>query len=219
MLDFVALPLKTRGMTRSWLSRSISGGFLIALASLITPEPTARAGVFSIPYFLNPGQSAIGLEPEMQLTPSAGLGANLKYQYGLGSVSNAFATVGSSGGNRRFRIGAGVTFDFIPDVDSQPGMGVALSGLFVDRKDPSRLEFTAIPYIHKAFEGADGIKIDPFVAVPFGVGFANSTAETLWQAVFGAHFIHSENFRTAMELGMNISHMYTYVSGGVIFSF
>lgn len=216
MLDFVAMPLKTEPMNRF---HPMLRAAVVVFAYAAALPLSAQAGVFNIPMFLSPGQSAVGIEPEMQLTPDAGLGANLKYQYGLGSVSNAFATIGTSGGNRRFRIGGAASFDFFPDVDKQPGMGVALSGLFVSRLEPNRLELTTIPYIHKSFEGSDGITIDPFVASPFGIGFANSNYEILWQAVFGAHFKHSEKFRTAMELGMNIRNMYTYVSGGVIFSF
>jgi hypothetical protein len=177
----------------------------------------AYAGVFDIPYFIEPGQTALGIEPELTLTPESGLGANLKSHHGINHFINGIATVGSSGGNRRFRAGGAVVFDFFPDIDSQPGIGLAAQGLYVNRTNGGRLEVTAIPYIHKAFTHEQQI-IDPFFAFPFGYGVRSVGTRNLMQFVGGAHFQINETFRTSLEIGIKVKETHSYVSGGIIFN-
>lgn len=175
------------------------------------------AGVFDIPYFIQPGQTAIGFEPELVLTPTSGLGANLKSHHGINEFINGVVTIGSSGGSRRFRAGGALVFDFFPDVDSQPGIGVATQALYVSRTSGNRLETTAIPYIHKAFTHEQQVS-DPFFAFPVGWGIRTGGTRALMQFVAGAHFQVNETFRTSLEIGIKIKETNSYVSGGIIFT-
>lgn len=177
----------------------------------------ARAGVFDIPHFLEPGSFGVGVEPELNMTPSAGLGFNAKFHQGVSPWMNVQGILGTGGGPKRFRIGANASFDVFPDVDKQPGMGIAAQALYVSLPDTGSLETTAIPYIHKSFPNGGGTAIDPFFSLPIGFDFSGGQYQTIVTAVVGAMFKKNENLSFSGEFGIDIDHANTYVSGGVIF--
>jgi hypothetical protein len=189
-------------------------GILAVLCGLITP---AQAGVFNIPHFVEPGNFALGLEPELFLTPSAGVGFNAKYTQGLNDLMNFQAIIGTGGGPRRFRVGGNVTWDIVPDIEGQPGIGLATQAVYFRVPDAGRLELTGIPYIHKTFPQAGGEAIDPFFAFPIGFAFSDGNYQAISTAVIGALWKKSENFSFSTELGININHAATYFSGGIIY--
>src|SRR5271163_1229903 len=86
----------------------------------------AQAGVVDTPQFVQPGEFALGFEPELTFTDGAGLAGNFRYTQGLTDLNNVNVILGTGGGPRRFRVGGNVTFDFFPDIDKQPGIGVAV---------------------------------------------------------------------------------------------
>ena len=190
---------------------------LIALSSGFW-LPLAQAGVFNIPRFLAPGDSSLGLEPELVFTNGAGLGFNAKYTYGLTELNNVTAIVGTGSGPRRFRFGGNMTFDFIPDVESQPGIGIAVQGVYYKLPVDGRFELTGIPYLHKNFI-TKGNEVDPFLAIPIGMGFSSGTYRVISNVVVGAIFKNPsiEKFRFSLELGINVNHSESYISGGAIF--
>src|SRR5262249_48150156 len=95
-----------------------------SLLTLITTN-AAHAGVFNLYHYVEPEKYAVGFEPELQLTHGAGLGANGKFTVGLNDFLNAGGAVGTGGGGRKFRIGGYAVFDLFPDIEGQPGIGVA----------------------------------------------------------------------------------------------
>ncbi len=176
----------------------------------------AHAGVFALPRFVPQGEHAVGFEPELTLTNGAGLGANLKYTYGATELNNLTAIVGTGGGPRQFRVGSSFSFDFFPDLDSQPGIGVAVQGLYYRLKVNGQFEATLIPYVHKTFVNQEN-EVEPYLSVPFGMGFASGTYKMISNFVIGAIFKNSERLRYVTEVGVAINNAETYVSGGVIF--
>jgi hypothetical protein len=181
----------------------------------------AFAGVFNTPQFVQPGEFALGFEPEITFTNGAGLAGNFRYTQGLTDLNNLNVIVGTGGGPRRFRIGGNFTFDFFPDIDNQPGIGIAVQGLYyrlnIAGMDSGQFELTGIPYIHKAFKAAGGYEIQPFFALPFGIAFNSGNYNGLTQAVIGVLYKQSEHVRFSTELGFNINHTETYLSAGVIY--
>ncbi len=192
--------------------------FAIGFAALALVSNAAEAGVFNIYHFVKPGSSAAGVEPEVNFSNGAGVGFNLKYTYGLNELSNVQAIIGSGTGPRRFRIGGNMTFDFFPDVPGQPGIGLATQLIYYRLPDNGVLEITGIPYIHKAYK-ADDHNIEPFAAVPLGVGFSDGNYFVLAQFVIGTMYHATENLSYVAELGVNINHLESYVSGGAVYYF
>ena len=193
-------------------------GFAVLAMGILEANPS-YAGVFSVYHFVAPGKSAAALEPEVTLSNGAGVAANLKYTYGLNELSNVQAILGTGSGPRRFRIGGNMNFDFFPDVQGQPGMGIAAQALYYRLENNGQLELTGIPYIHKAYPMADGHGIEPFAALPAGIGFSDGTYRGLWQFVVGGMFKMTESFSYVVELGVDISNTESYVSGGIIYYF
>jgi hypothetical protein len=189
-------------------------GLSFGLISLTVP---AQAGVFNIPHFVEPGNFALGLEPELFLTPSAGLGANLKYTQGLNDLMNFQGIVGAGGGPRHFRIGGNITWDFVPDIEGQPGIGLATQALYYRIPDAGRLELTGIPYIHKNFPQGEGEGVDPYFAFPIGFAFTDGEYQAISTAVVGVLWKKSEHLSYTTELGVNINRAATYFSGGITF--
>ncbi len=177
---------------------------------------TAHAGVFNIPHFVPQGEFAVGAEPELILTNGAGIGGNVKYTQGLTSFADAQGFIGTGSGPQKFRVGGSLIFDFFPDVDKQPGIGIATQLGYFRLRDSGQLELTAIPYIHKAFQSGEG-EVDPFLAIPFGWGFQNGQYIPISTLAVGASFKSSEHLSYIAEFGIAINHRESYLSGGIVY--
>ena len=193
-------------------------GFLVLGVLAVLAPQVALAGVFNIPQFVPEGQSAIGLEPEFILSNGAGVGFNAKYSYGVNDFSDAQAIIGTGTGPRNFRVGGNLVCDFFPDIDRQPGIGIAAQGLYVHKNDnSSAFELTGIPYIGKNLDSASGNRVKPFFAMPTGFSFSSGHYVVMSTAVVGGIFQHSEKIRYSMELGVDVNHSESYLSGGMTY--
>lgn len=189
----------------------------LALLALILTEP-ATAGVFNLPKFINPGESALGIEPEVTFTNDGGVAANLRYQYGLTDLNNVTAILGSGTGVRRFRVGGAFTFDFFPDIDKQPGIGIATQGIYYRYKGFGQFDLTLIPYVHKAFYNGEGNQVEPYFALPFGPEFRSGNYTWAAQTVLGAMFRTKDSPMNFLgEVGVSVNKAETYISGGIMF--
>ncbi len=219
MQMFQSRPFSTRRGRSKWVSVSLLGGALLA-------GVTAQAGVFNIPHFVPAGDFGLGLEPELTLTHGAGVAINAKYTQGINDMLNVQGILGTGSGPRRFRVGGNASFEFFPDSQGQPGVGLAAQVLYM--RIPTTLdtssnsdttgvtELTAIPFIHKTFN-AGGKEIDPFLAVPFGLVFDNGSYRSLFTVVIGSGFKATENLWYTMEFGIAVNHTETYFSGGITY--
>jgi hypothetical protein len=181
--------------------------------------PLAEAGVFNMARFVDNGKNAFGIEPEAVLTDGGGLAANLRYTQGISDTNNAFALVGTGTNVRKFRAGAGMTFDFIPDVDTQPGIGVGVQAIYYRyHYDYGRLETSLVPYIHKMFENGKGQTVEPFLALPFGPAFRSGTYDWQTQIAIGAILHQGESpLRFIGEIGVDLNKSESYLSGGLLY--
>lgn len=179
---------------------------------------TAEAGIFNMSRFVDAGNNAFGFEPEAVLTDGGGIAANLRYTQGVTDLNNAFALVGTGTNVRNFRIGGGMTFDFIPDIEGQPGVGVGLQGIYYRYKFGGQLETAVTPYIHKSFENGKGNSIEPFLALPFGPAFRTGDYNWQTQVVIGGIFHRgSSPVRFVGEVGVDVNKSESYLSGGVLY--
>jgi hypothetical protein len=201
-------------LVRSWQLRLLLGWIGVLGAGFWTQS--GHAGVFNLPHFLAPGEFALGVEPELIMKSGASLGVNLRYAQGLTELNNFTGIIGTGGGNRQFRVGGAFTFDFFPDIEKQPGIGVALQGLYVRSPTAGTMEITGIPYIHKNFKTPQ-LEFEPFFSIPTGLALSDGRYETIINLAFGSLFKHNEHFRSVIEFGVPMNNSYTYLSGGFIY--
>jgi hypothetical protein len=155
------------------------------------------------------------VEPEILFSGGANVGANLRYTQGISDGSNLMGLIGTGTGSRGFRAGGAMTFDVFPDTERQPGLGLALQGIFVQLPAAGSFEATVIPYIHKSFSGST--PVEPFVAVPVGLSLSQGTYQSISTLAFGVLFEHNQHFRSVLELGIGMSNTSTYFSGGIVY--
>lgn len=186
----------------------------VVLALVFTSQ--TYAGVFNLPRFIQPKEFALGAEPEFTFGSTAGFATNLRGSYGVSDASNVAVILGAGTGSRLFRVGGAYTFDFFPDTDGQPGIGLALQALYIQLPTTGSMELTAIPYLHKSFRSDYG-SFDPFLALPVGLSLSGGTYQPLVTLALGTQFQHNDHFSSVVELGLGLSNVSTYVSGGVIY--
>ena len=150
------------------------------------------------------------------MTNKAALEVNLRYTHGLTELNNVTAIVGTGSDSRRFRVGGNYTFDIFPDIEKQPGIGIALQALFVRLNTAGSVEFTGIPYIHKALITDQGI-VEPFLAIPVGLTLSSGQYQPITTIVVGSMFEHSVHLRSVVEFGLNVNNAQTYLSGGLAY--
>ncbi len=211
-----------RSVLLTSLARALVGTFLV----FVCFSSQVHAGVFGIPHFVPSGDLSLGLEPEFTLSSGAGVGLNLKVTQGLSDLVNVTGVIGTGSGPRRFRFGGDIAFDFFPDAEGQPGIGLALQGMYYRLKDSSQVEITTVPYVHKAFllanrsqkeEKEEKMEFEPFIAIPFGIGISGGTNPALSSVVLGSLFKSSEKLRFVLEFGIAINNTESYIAGGLIY--
>lgn len=190
------------------------------LILLVSLADVAEAGYFTLPHFLEQGQNSVGFEPEVVFTNSGGVGAAIKYQHGLTEFMNGMLTLGTGTGRRRFRLGADFSFDFVPDVENQPGMGIITGATYYKYDGFGQLEASVGPYIHKIFHNGSGTNtIEPFLALPIGPSFSSGHYHWQTSVVLGSIFAQSDEKRLSFitELSVGVNHGETVLSGGISF--
>lgn len=196
--------------------RSIAVLFL-----LVGPGPMkVSASVFQIPHYLEPGEFLIGVESTVHLVTGSGVSGQVRGGFGLTDSLGAHVLVGHGNGPTEFRAGGGVTWDMVPDIDSQPGIGLSTIFVYAQRRAPSPQRFDAllIPYLHKSF-GSGTDSVDPFISVPFGLSY-DSTGTVFQSFVsFGGAFPISSGWSLIVEMAVAIVESESYVSGGLTYQF
>lgn len=192
--------------------------FATSLVALVLSS-TAQAGVFTTPRFLAPGESSLGIEPEVVLTSGAGVGFTARYTYGLNELMNVIGVIGTGTGPRKFRAGVASTFDFFPDIEGQPGIGLAFSGIYQRLAESGQFELLATPYVHKVFV-TNGSEVEPYFGLPFGMGFSGGQYRALSTVAVGSLFKTAESpFRYGIEFGIAVNNTESAVSAGISYSF
>ncbi|MDR3608322.1 MAG: hypothetical protein P4M08_13205 [Oligoflexia bacterium] len=203
-----------RFLVKTRLSASLGFGAAVLAGALVSSP--AFATVFNIPEFVPEGKSAFGLEPVLTLSDGAGIGVNARYTQGLSDLIDASLILGTGSGPRRFRVGGNLVFDFVPDVQNQPGIGIAVQPIYYRLPNAGMLEVTGIPYIHKAFN-TGGATVDPFVAFPIGFDFSDGNYNVTSTLALGANFKETEHVTYTLEVGVEMNHSESYISGGVTY--
>jgi len=212
--------------------RWVLGVSFLCLAVLGATD--ARASLFNVVRYLEPGQSSLGLEPEFVLSSGAGFGANFRFSQGINELSNASFIIGTGGGPRQFRIGANITADFFPDTDGQPGIGLGLQTLysrvglrsagtgitetFGSPGTQGRFESLLLPYIHNRFSNPGG-DVEPFFSLPYGFSIRDGRFQVSSAVAVGSFFHMSRQVAYSLELNVGINNAESTLSGGAVYTF
>lgn len=191
---------------------------LLFITLLIAFSLPARAGVFDLPSFIEPGQWSIGIEPEIALSNGTGAALNVKPRIGISDLLDAQLLIGTGGGARTFRVGATADFEWFPDYDKQPGIATPFFFEFYDYNGSGLIMFGSKPMIYKTFYGKDA-EYTPFLSLPLGWQSYQSQFSGFMQIAFGTIFKlpKEEHWRFTIEAGFNVSNAYTYFSGGATY--
>ncbi len=180
----------------------------------------AQAGIFDLPAFVEPGQWAVGLEPEVVLSKPTGAAFNLKPKMGINNLINLQGVIGTGSGSRQFRVGLITDLEWFPDVDNQPGIATPVQTIYY-RLDNDLDQFTygISPTIYKTFKGAQDGSYTPFISIPVGWNISQGRHLNFLQAVLGClfQFPGNEHFRVSAEAGFNVEKSFSYISGGVTY--
>jgi hypothetical protein len=191
--------------------------FLVLLCS------SAKADVFAMTHFIPNKSLGFCFEPEIVISApgskSSGFGGNIKGIYGFSDLTNIIATLGDGAGPKKFRWNLTYTLDFFPDWKNQPGFGVGLGIGTTKWKKMITWQTLATFYTHKTLSiGKEKIYIiEPFVAVPVGLGLNNGSYWYLSSLVIGSFLHYSEKLSAAIEWGINLNNMPSYLSAGVTY--
>ena len=200
---------------RFMASKAVCLASVLGFVLIAVPTP-AYSGLGTLTHFIPAGEMSLGADVDLTLTSGAGVAGNLKYTQGVNELVNVTALLGTGSGPRRFRVGGNMLIDFIPDMESQPGMGFAIQGLYYRLPNSGQLELTGIPYIHKTYRSGNN-EIEPFLGIPLGASFSEGRYRALAQLVIGSMFKSSEKFRYTLEFGVAVNNTESYLAGGIAY--
>lgn len=206
----------------------------ILTAQVLWVSTEVRASVFNVVQYLEPGQSALGIEPEFVLSSGAGFGANFRFSHGLNELSNASFIIGTGGGPRQFRLGGNLTADFFPDTEGQPGIGLGLQAMYSrvslqsagtgitdtvgNPGTQGRFDGLLLPYIHNRFANRGG-DVEPFFSLPYGFSIRDGRFQVSSAVAVGSFFHMSRQVAYSMELNVGINNAESTLSGGMVYTF
>jgi hypothetical protein len=205
-----------RFRAKSILSMALIAGIFAAVGI----ERVSAAGFNTTSHFVAPGEFEIGVEPELTLTDGAGMAGNLRFTEGLTDLTNVTGILGTGGGPRQFRVGGNMAFDFFPDVQGQPGIGIAGQAIYYrlgvsgTTDTLGQLELTAAPYIHKAFKAGGG-EVEPFLAIPLGLAFSDGDYRAISTITIGSMFKASPHVSYVAEFGLAVNNAESYFACGI----
>ena len=193
--------------------------FLLPISLILFCTPESQAGIFFLPHYIPEGQRAVGIEPQWLLSQGASLGVQFRYGQGVSELINVSALIGTGSDPNRFRAGGAATFDFYPNEGDQPGLGLALQGVYTDTTRGGMWSFSGTPYLHQTFAMQNMIPIEPFLALPLEQQIFTSKTSSQLQASFivGSFFHYGEHWSSVLELGIGITQVMTVFSGGLIY--
>jgi hypothetical protein len=165
-----------------------------------------------------PGTFRIGVEPQLRI--SDGSGGNVGF-FVDSAVNDEWSWRGQLGtGDTDFWGSASAKWIPIPDLDSQPAIGLRPEVAFGRDESESFTVFRLAPMISKKLDTEIGV-ITPYIAVPIGIFAWQGKSDTISQFVVGSEgkFEEMPTLLFTAELGMNMSKTFSYIAGSISFFF
>ncbi len=172
------------------------------------------------------GQGKYKLTGDAQvLTENGGLNVGGTFDMGMSDEFGMRALLGF--GKTDFYGGAMVKWMPIPDVDSQPAMGINIGLIYGDDGDVSDLTFRFEPMLSKKI-AVEATTFTPYAAVPVGMRMRNADnaavdddTKATFQLVVGSQ-LQIEKWKTLQfmaEFGIDLDNAPGYVAAAAVFYF
>lgn len=173
---------------------------------------------------LAPGRYALGGELQMVTSGDSGVNAVGKFDGGINDSLNYRAVVGF--GNVNYQMQALIKWVPIPDVDSQPAIGLTTGLLYANydiegsNGDDNEFSVRFIPFLSKKFDSAVG-PFTPYVAAPLAIRTFDGDSDVPVSLAIGTKYSHIDlkGVEFTAEAGFNVDDAYNYISIGAIFPF
>jgi hypothetical protein len=182
---------------------------------------TANAAIFDAPDYLEPGKVSVGALGEFLLNNPSGEGIEVRAKRGINDMVNVQPFIGFGKDNRRFRFGVAVPVNFFPNTESQPGVSMVLTGMYVRRDTFSGVNFSVAPMLHKVLQGANDLPLNLFLAFPLHVELFDGKYKTGLQAAFGGLYDldRFDTYFLMSEINVSLNHAESSVvlGGGIRF--
>ena len=164
------------------------------------------------------GVFKLGVEPQFKLSDGSGGNMGVFVDSGLNDEWSWRAQLGT--GDTDFWAGGSAKWIPVPDYNQQPAIG--LRGEAVVGRDNSETitVFRIAPLISKGFDTDIG-RVTPFAALPLGIYATKGNSDNTSELVIGSEgrFEGAEDFLFSAELGFNMSHSFSYISGTATYFF
>lgn len=150
--------------------------------------------------------------------PSSGLNLIALIDSGLTEDSNIRGLVAV--GDQDLQIGGFHKWVPVPDLDSQPAMGLLTGFTYVSDRDFNELNVRLHPFISKQFSAGLG-EFNSYLALPLGLRKYDGGSDVPVQLTIGTE-LETDHFRDVIftgEIGLNLRNSFTYFSLGAVFKF
>jgi hypothetical protein len=166
---------------------------------------------------IGPGHYQFGVEPQLINVGGSGLNANVNFDYGIADDSSGRVSL-STGADVDFMAFGSYKWVPFPDVNNQPGIGFR-GGVGVARVlNNNFMVFQGGPVFSKKTPSSLGPMV-PYIAIPIHLISTKNENYFASHLAIGSemHLLRLPGAKTTLELGMNLSRSYSYLS--VLFSF
>lgn len=194
---------------------SLSG---LLLTTLLTAQASAFLTTNESGELTTPGTFRIGAEPQLRISDGSGGNVGFFVDSGVNDEWSWRAQLGT--GDTEFWGTASAKWVPIPDLDSQPAIGLRPEVTFGRDENESFSVFRVSPIVSKKIDTEIG-KLTPYLALPIGVFAWRGKSDTISQIVIGSEgkFEEMPTLLFSAELGMNMSKTFSYISGSISFFF
>jgi hypothetical protein len=194
---------------------------LPAVATLLLislPSAQAYYSTLDTGDVVQPGKYRAILEPQLIFDRYNGFNLVAHFDTGLTEESSIRAILGF--GTVDYQTGAFYKWVPFPDVGQQPAVGGRVGVLLARVNGQTETSVRFHPLVSKHFETEQG-DFTPYASLPLGITFRPGETYVPVQLVFGTEWkaVNFDTLHFMAELGLGVSHSFTYLSGGIVYYF
>jgi hypothetical protein len=167
---------------------------------------------------LKEGEFKIGAEAQFITEGDDGVNLAGRFDGGINDELGWKSLVGF--GTTDVFLGGFVKWVPVPDMDSQPAIGVIGGVLYANYDDVSELSLRAHPFVSKEFHPEIGT-LTPYLALPIGIRTIEGDSDVPFQVALGADFRPDglEKIDFIAEIGFDVNDAFPYFAFGATLEF
>jgi hypothetical protein len=167
---------------------------------------------------LPPGNYKLGVETHFITEGDDGVNLAARFDGPITDELNWKTLLGF--GTTDFFAGGFVKWVPVPDLESQPAIGITAGVLYANYEGVSELSLRAHPFVSKEFELEFG-DVAPYLALPIGIRTVDNETDVPFQAALGVEFRPDglEKINFVAELGFDVNDAFPYFALGANLTF